>query len=1307
MKRKTLLITLMLCFAFLGIAKAQETLTVYDEGTTTNNYVPIYGLYCDEGVKCEFVIPAEQLEEMANGTISAMKFYLASVGYNSINPSFTIFIKEVDFTTMTAYTGTSDATTVFNSNFTFTSSATNVEIEVPFSENYTYKGGNLLIGVYQNGTSDYSSLAWTGVNQNYNSTWRGYGSSTGSAQQFLPKTTFTYEPAQQGGCAKPTGLAVSYTGGTTATVTWNGTASQYDIDVNGTVFSDVTSPYTLNDLKLATTYEVKVRANCGDEYSDYTSTKSFTTDACLAEDMCSINLALTDSYGDGWNGNYIEVVDVQTSTVLATFTISSGSSATGTLNVCDGREIEIKYVVPGSSTYPTENSFVITDHLGEVIWEVGQCSSSTGNMTYTVDCSVPSCFKPTDLAVNSITNESAVATWTAGDENQTSWNLQYKKTSEVKWTSVEGLSEPNYTFAHLEAGTVYEVQVQGDCRQEGLSDWTSSVTFTTALCGADDMCEIHYVCESQYESWYGAAINVVDAGTGITLATWTQNNANTGVTTGTLAVCDGRELSFQWVAGSYDSYEGVISGYAVYDVEGNEIFSGTSALTKPFTYTVKCPTCFKPTNLEATNVGAESAVLNWEGTSASYVLQYRTAAQNINMTEWHQIGEDVTATATETTYTFDLSDYEGEGYVAIRHYNVTNMYFLDVDNITVTDPDGETVLVSADGTSIPSTWTNQDVDGDGYVWSTSVITGYYVSQSYDNSVGTLTPDNWLIIPVSNLGGTLSFTAKGQDSSFPAENFGVFVTTSTLTDALQPVAAGNWSDEITTTEQSYQITGLTANTLYEWQVKGVCSTDEESAWATSTFTTIELGAKNFVTEGNWDVADNWSPVGVPTIDDKVIISANATVPAGVVATAKKITLNGGTLTIADGGQLKQNGNVELVMEKEIEAYGTSAGNYYFIASPLTTTRLTFVQDWSYVNAITGNYDLYAFDPTQELEWINYKSSSDHALFTSGQNNPVLVQQTGYLYANEEGITLQFEGTTAVKSNENVLYQELSFNAEATDSFNGWTLIGNPYTCDAYISYVDADGNALDADFYTLNLDNTYTLMTSQDGLAPCTGALISMSATGKVQYSTEAPAGKASMLDMTVTEGRGKVDQARIRFGVGYGLEKKSFRANSSSLYIPQNNKDYAVVYAENTGEMPVNFKAENNGNYTINFSNEEVEFSYLHLIDNLTGADVDLLANPSYNFEAKTTDYTSRFKLVFATGNSVNGNDFGFISNNHLKIFGIEGNATVKVMDITGRTLSTENFNGSYDKQLNLSAGVYMIQLIQGNDVKTQKIVIK
>ena len=42
--------------------------------------------------------------------------------------------------------------------------------------------------------------------------------------------------------------------------------------------------------------------------------------------------------------------------------------------------------------------------------------------------------------------------------------------------------------------------------------------------------------------------------------------------------------------------------------------------------------------------------------------------------------------------------------------------------------------------------------------------------------------------------------------------------------------------------------------------------------------------------------------------------------------------------------------------------------------------------------------------------------------------------------------------------------------------------------------------------------------------------------------------------------------------------------------------------------MLVNFKAEENGTYTISVDVDNVEMDYLHLIDNLTGDDIDLLA---------------------------------------------------------------------------------------------------
>ena len=395
-----------------------------------------------------------------------------------------------------------------------------------------------------------------------------------------------------------------------------------------------------------------------------------------------------------------------------------------------------------------------------------------------------------------------------------------------------------------------------------------------------------------------------------------------------------------------------------------------------------------------------------------------------------------------------------------------------------------------------------------------------------------------------------------------------------------------------------------------------------------------------------------------------------------------------------------------MEKEIAGYGESDGNYYFIASPFNGRTLYSTSgSFSHVdNMLTGEYDLYAFDATASdgLEWINYKHEPTHFAFEAENGLDGLLYGEGYLYANQAGTTLEFEGTAGKSIN----YSETKdyTYGESSDEWNGWALVGNFFTCNAYINYIDANGNVLDADFYTLNLDNTYSLMSSNQPLAPCTGALINYSATGKVQYSTEPTNSKGSMLNMTVSEGRGTVDQVRVRFGQGHNLKHMSFR-NSSKLYMPVEGNDYAVVYADEMGEMPVNFKAEKNGTYTISFNTENVEFNYLHLIDNMTGNDVDLLNTPSYTFNANYTDYASRFKLVFATGNSSNSETFAYYNDGDL-VINNEGAATLQVIDVLGRIISTQNINGSQRVSFN-GNGVYMLQLIQGSNVKTQKIVVE
>jgi hypothetical protein len=108
----------------------------------------------------------------------------------------------------------------------------------------------------------------------------------------------------------------------------------------------------------------------------------------------------------------------------------------------------------------------------------------------------------------------------------------------------------------------------------------------------------------------------------------------------------------------------------------------------------------------------------------------------------------------------------------------------------------------------------------------------------------------------------------------------------------------------------------------------------------------------------------------------------------------------------------------------------------------------------------------------------------------------------------------------------------------------------------------------------------------------------------------------------------------------------------------------------------------------------------------MTGADVNLLQTPVYTFNAQTTDYASRFKLVFATGNNSNEDSFAFFSNGNF-IINNDGEAMLQVVDVMGRILKSETINGSASINVNAAPGVYMLRLINGDNMKVQKVVVK
>ena len=290
---------------------------------------------------------------------------------------------------------------------------------------------------------------------------------------------------------------------------------------------------------------------------------------------------------------------------------------------------------------------------------------------------------------------------------------------------------------------------------------------------------------------------------------------------------------------------------------------------------------------------------------------------------------------------------------------------------------------------------------------------------------------------------------------------------------------------------------------------------------------------------------------------------------------------------------------------------STGGYYLIASPVTVNPAS-------IGMTDGAYDLYYFDQEQELEWINYKDQN-----VDGFN---LEPGKGYLYAKQattEGAIFQFTLSGTPYDGEPITLTRVE-----NSSFSGWNLVGNPLTEIAYI----ADGR----DFYTMNEGGTAIILVNPESksIQPMEGIFVIATTNNEtITFTTEEPDnnnGKGLVLNLN--QGQKVIDRVVVRFGEGRTLSKFQIKKSCAQVYIPMEGTDYAVVRSEEVGETPVSFKAEENGTYTLSFSAMNTEFGYLHLIDNMTGNDVDLLADPNYSFEAKTTDSANRFKLVFATG---------------------------------------------------------------------------
>ena len=169
-------------------------------------------------------------------------------------------------------------------------------------------------------------------------------------------------------------------------------------------------------------------------------------------------------------------------------------------------------------------------------------------------------------------------------------------------------------------------------------------------------------------------------------------------------------------------------------------------------------------------------------------------------------------------------------------------------------------------------------------------------------------------------------------------------------------------------------------------------------------TIPHPNNTFTGSGSWNDASNWENSILPkeksivTIDGDALITNEVTIYSLTINEGKSLTIqDGGILTVTEsltntdpdaliieeGGQIFQtNENVAATFKNEIIIPSNDWGEedntgWQFISSPVNNVN---VNDFVPAN---GDYDLYMYDGTQELQWINFKQMGSSILYDFNQ------------------------------------------------------------------------------------------------------------------------------------------------------------------------------------------------------------------------------------------------------------------------------------------------------------------------------------
>lgn len=640
-------------------------------------------------------------------------------------------------------------------------------------------------------------------------------------------------------CNTPSNLSVNTIGTNSAVITWStaSNALSYTLKYKPSTSSTWTSisnlngtSYTLSNLNAATSYDVQIQSVCGTtNNSAFSTTLNFSTQigSTTCNTPSNINISNVNASG--------AVLSWQVEPNAISYTLRYKQSTSATWIILSG-------ISNASYTFTALPSSKIYNVQIQTVCAAGSSAFSATNSFTTSACSVPNSVTTTVLTPNS-----ATISW-AAVAGAASYFLQYKLSTATTWISISNITTNSRVLNNLLAGNNYQVQVRTICSSSSSSGYSTPLTFTSPTCDLPLPISITNLTPSVATINWAAVSGATSYSLQYKLSTattWTtiNNITTTSKVLSNLLAGNNYQVQVKTVCSSLNN-----SGY------------GT-----PITFST--PTCDFPTSITITNLTASTATVNWAAVlgATAYNLQYKLSSATTwtiinNITTNSRILSNLLANNSYQVQVKTVcSSTNSSGYATPVSFT-TNTCNVPTP-ITITNIQANSATIN--WTAVPgaasyglqyklstsSTWTIlNNLSGTNYTLANLLAnSSYQIKIRTACSSSSYSGYSTVLSFTTNSANTSSSCTAPSNVSFSQVNtssenltWGAVSGASSYTLQYRPTN-GSWTTVNNVANNSYVLTGLSAGTVYQFQVQAVCSSGLSNYSSIYSFTTVTCEA----------------------------------------------------------------------------------------------------------------------------------------------------------------------------------------------------------------------------------------------------------------------------------------------------------------------------------------------------------------------------------------------------------------------------------------------------------------------------------